>query len=138
MPRLILQPASNPVAARHYEDTIVRPRALAELVPHFSAAKREILTAELERVYGTRPIHVWAARPGESNNVSFELMSPNDITLFYQKGVFVSSLVVTRKAPGEDNLARYLWPPKIGEEPWSLVFFLDDFRREAIAYHDLW
>ena len=106
MTKVILQPASGPAASEHYDKTIAKTVPLSGATPDILPAP---ILRELQAIYGDRGFRVWGAIPGIRNDESYRLMESGDIVLFYQKGRYVSSLVVTLKAPGASALARELW-----------------------------
>ena len=128
LPRLILQPASNPEAQRHYAATIKSGVPLERIAPHVTPS----LLERLKSIYPSGRAHVWGATAGKANARQYNEMQESDLLLFYKHGQFFESFRVALKMPenrGNRDLARSLWGSKrdmtTGDlKTWEHVFFL--------------
>lgn len=134
MARLVLQPAANPDAQRHYRDTVENAVPLDRLRPHLSAEGFR----RLQQVYPGGAAWLWGATPGPQNTVSVESMSPGDLVLFYRRRHFFSKATITLIEMGERSLARELWGTNDQGDTWEHLFFLTQPEEISIDYHDLW
>lgn len=133
MNSLILQPAGNKVAYKHYLDTILKP------VPQekFSRFIEPSIMTRIKEYYGNNPVPIWGVTPGKTNSnvVKWEKVQPGDITIFSKNKSIFSSGVVTLKFRSS-KLAQSLWGKTEDGETWEYIYLLDDIRNLHINYVD--
>jgi hypothetical protein len=132
--RIFLAPRSNETSHKNFLSTIDNGVDYSIVEPHLDADGRE-------RLSGRSKIFAWGNK--ETKKTSWEKMQLGDLVLFYKgregnetegKLVYAGTLVHKQLS---DRLGLSLWPPKMGQEPWSCIFFLDDLRPIFIPISDI-
>jgi hypothetical protein len=134
MPNLIIQPASDKNAQRHYVDTVLNPVALDRMQRYLDSETLERLKA----LYKGGEIPVWGFTPGMSNsNVrKWDRIQSGDVALFLrQKFVFASSTVAFKIH--NHDLAVELWGYDQKQRTWEYIYFLDEVQNQRISYGQL-
>lgn len=134
MSLVILQPAANVDAQKHYVDTVETPVPFDRLAKSLSNDEMKLL----ESIYDSEHALVWGVVPGVNgaNVKKWNRVTRGDIVLFCRNRQVVSSATVSIKIHSR-KLAQDLW----GEDPhgatWEYVYFLDELCSQSIPYEAL-
>lgn len=109
----------NPVAERHFEDTIQHKRTLDEVRKFLPSQEIE----NLENIYHGSDFIVWGAVPGPMNESRWEKMTPGDVVLIYNSGRIRFAGEIAAKVRNRD-LARYFWHEDDAGSTWELMYFI--------------
>ncbi len=126
MTRVLIQPASNPAAHRHYRDTIERPVLLSPR-PELPDALRDQL---LDR-YPSGAARMWGAIGRHAS--PFGSVTSGDVALFTRKNHVVSAGVVGVKFRSA-ALADTLWGPDKDGRLWELMYTVDALAPLDVPY----
>lgn len=135
MTRVALQPAANPAARKHFEDTIETSIPISVASRYLPAAT----VAELEAAHPAGELKLWGAKPGERSQqvTKWSRLRAGDYIAFAADGRLFAGAVITnvfRSAP----FARELW----GEtetangltQTWELMFSVAQIESLDVAY----
>jgi len=131
MPNLIIQPASNKNAWKHYTDTVLNPVSLDRIRRYL-----DMTTAQrLEELYKGGEVHVWGFTPGTNNSnvAKWDRIKPGDVALFLRQKLAFASSIVALKIRNHD-LAVELWGYDDKQRTWEYVYFLDEIQNQKIPY----
>jgi hypothetical protein len=132
--KIFLAPRSNETSYKNFLSTIENGLDYSIIESHLNEEGKKILGV------GNK-IYAWGNK--ESKKSSWEKMEYNDLILFYKgregeeregKLVFAGKLLYKQQSR---ELGLALWPPKIGEEPWTCIFFLKDLKPIYIPISEL-
>ncbi|NAZ80578.1 hypothetical protein GTR02_01930 [Kineococcus sp. R8] len=132
MRRVILQPAGNAGARKHYADTIATPVPLQE-----NAQLLGVDYQSLVKLYPSGAAPLWGATTGEKDiNVGrYDRMSTGDYVMFAAEGRIFRGGTVTRKFRNA-GLATKLWGTDDRNRTWELMFAVDELRHFDLPYAD--
>lgn len=134
MRRIVLQPASNRAARRHYADTVESPVVLEA---HLSRIPQDQLDS-LRQLYPAGVAPLWGATPG-ANDVNVRRhakIAPGDFVLFAADNRLFAGAYVTL-AFRNAELARALWGSDDRGQTWELMFALEGLRRMNVSYAEM-
>lgn len=122
--RLVLQPCGGAEAVAHFEDTIENPVPVTRILPHLSAADRDLVSNRLED-----RVAVWGVTPATngSNAAMWSKMRVGDTVLLYRSGRFFLKAIVSFKVHSKE-LALDLWSKNADGLTWEYIFFLTDLK----------
>jgi hypothetical protein len=128
--RVILQPAGDPHARKHYADTIASPVPQDRLERLLDPQDLSVIKG----LYGSEPVPTWGVTPGgrEVNRKKWDQVTPGDMVLMARDGEIFVSARVTHKAHNE-QLAEDLWGRNEAGSTWEYLYFLDDVASESFA-----
>jgi hypothetical protein len=132
--RLIVQPASDKNAWRHYIETIQTPVSLDRMRQYLDASTFNQLGA----LYKDGMAYVWGLTPGTNNSnfAKWDRIKPGDVALFLRQKVVFASGVVTLKLRNPE-LASELWGRDPKGRTWEYMYFLDGVEKRQIPYEQL-
>lgn len=122
---IFLAPRSNETSYKNFLSTIENGVDYSIMEPHLSEEGKKIL-GEKGKIFA------WGTK--ETKKTSWDKMKKGDLVLFYKgkdgeesegKFLYAGKLIFKQH---NDDLGISLWPPKLGEEPWNCVFFLDNLQ----------
>lgn len=123
--QIFLAPRSNETSYKHFRNTIENGVDFWIVEPHLDEENRQLLQSKGK-------MFVWGTK--ESLKSSWEKMQQGDLVFFYKgregderKGKIVYSGKVLHKQHSKE-LGLTLWPPQIGEEAWTCIFFLENLQ----------
>lgn len=132
--KIFLAPRSNETSYKNFISTIEGGIDYSVVEPYLSEEGRKILSNE-EKLFA------WGTK--ESKGTSWGKMETGDLVLFYKgrdgnerEGKFFYAGRVLYKQHSKD-LSLALWPPKVGEKPWSCVFFLGNLKEVYIPITEI-
>lgn len=133
MRRVVLQPAANKGARKHYNDTIANPVVLADHI-----ASLGVDGTRLGALYPDGRAPLWGATPGrnDANIGRWERMAVGDYVFFAFGGRVRRGATVTdvfRNAVA----AEQLWGRDEKDQTWELMFALDELRDFDMPYAEL-
>ena len=134
MSRVILQPAGNRGARKHYANTIQTHVSMDRIRPHVDTNVWE----SLAEIFPSHLIPTWGVTPGKDgvNYRKWLRIQPGDVTLFAKEGaVFALGTVVLKTH--SDSLALELWDRQEDGQTWEYMYFLIDMRKVHIPYDAL-
>ncbi len=131
MQKIILQPAGDGDARKHYVDTIenlVPLEKIQSFVP-------EETFSQLQSLFPKGFIPVWGVTPGkgEGNKKKWERVERGDIALFSRDKAIVASASVVLTIHNKE-LAFELWKTNKDGEAWEYIYFLDEVTNQQIPY----
>ncbi len=130
--KVILQPAGNKDAKRHFVDTIENPVAIERIKSHLTSSQR----AELSPIFeGRSTIAVWGVTPGV-NQKKWTRIEEGDVTLFSRQGHIFASATVIEKIHNK-ALAMDLWQTDAKGKTWEYIYFLDEHTEQKISRAEL-
>jgi len=131
MNRIILQPAGDRDAEKHYIDTIANPVALTTIK---SFVAEEIFN-KLTNLFKDDFVPVWGVTPGakDVNKNKWLRVEPGDIALFSRDKVIFASATVAFTIHNK-ALATKLWQTNKEGETWEYIYFLDEVMQQHIPY----
>ena len=134
MRRVILQPAGNKDAKKHFVDTISNPVPINKISPYIEKKEFDYLSKIYKNDQGA---YVWGVTPGSNltNKKKWDKINPKDIALFSKDGHIFSSGEVTYKLHNK-NLALNLWKTDLNGFTWEYIFFLSNIKNHKIPYID--
>ena len=130
MNQIILQPAGNKDAKKHYNDTIENSVNIREIIPFLNNKDINIIN----RLY-SNSAPVWGVTPGSnlSNRNKWLRVKIGDVCLFAKDNYIFASGVVTHKVHNK-NLALKLWNKDDSGSTWEYIYFLDEIKNHKIHY----
>ncbi|MCZ7382893.1 MAG: hypothetical protein O8C64_15160 [Candidatus Methanoperedens sp.] len=133
MVKVILQPAGNKGARKHYTDTIANPVDLSRI----KSFVKEPEFTRLNELYKDGKVPTWGVTPGknETNKHDWESIESGDIVLFAKGGFIFASGVVSFRIHNK-SLALDLWGKNDDGETWEYIYFLDELKNHQISYED--
>lgn len=135
MTRVALQPAANPAARRHFEDTIETSIPI-DLAARYLPAST---VAELEAAHPSGELKLWGAKPGERSQqvTKWGRLRAGDYIAFAADGRLFAGAVITnvfRSAP----FARELWGETATAnghaQTWELMFSVAQIESLDVSY----
>ncbi len=134
MTLVVLQPASNPDAQRHYADTVEHAVSLAVNAPWIPDEDLQALQA----IYPSGQVRLWGATPGQDdrNRPIYRRMSVGDLVLFSAHGHVFAGATITHLFENPP-LAERLWGRDGKDQTWELMFALDEVRAFDLTYADV-
>ncbi len=130
--RVILQPAGDSDALKHFVDTIKIQVDIKRIKSRLTQEQLKELNDVFE---GRETIPVWGVTPGK-NDVNFrkwEKIKRGDVTLFSKNGKVFASAVTVAKLHNKD-LALDLWQTNPNGDTWEYIYFLDELVAQNIPY----
>tara|TARA_B100001750_G_scaffold245186_1_gene264191 strand:- start:347 stop:1309 length:963 start_codon:yes stop_codon:yes gene_type:complete len=127
---VVLQPAGNPSAYEHYNDTIENPVNISD------SEIRDLLGSDLEKlekIFDGHDVPMWGIVPGKVNSGKFNRMAVGDRVLFARKKLIFASGTVAYKFENYD-LSVSLWEFDNEGRTWSHMYALSDIKEERIPY----
>lgn len=119
--QIFLAPRSNETSYKNFISTIEGGVDYSIVEPYLDPEGKRLLNK------GNK-LFAWGCKEGK--RTSWEKMRPGDLVLFYKgkeykesEGKFIYAGRLIYKQNSKD-LGLSLWPPKTGQAPWSLVYFL--------------
>jgi hypothetical protein len=127
---VVLQPCSNAISRKHFQQTVQNPVRVDEIQKFLSSDKLNHLQTE----FPDGQVSLWGVAPkgGEINPRTFEKLSVGDVVLFSDSGFFVASGVVALKFEDE-RLARHLWGQDADGETWQYMYAIKNLRTINIS-----
>lgn len=131
MSHVILQPAGNGFATKHYVDTIENP-VFVEKISQFISQE---VFEKLRILFPEGKVAVWGVTPGKKNvnKNKWSLVKSGDVVLFARNSQIFASATVAFKVHNKD-LALYLWQTNPQGETWEYIYFLDEVKDQQIPY----
>lgn len=131
MSKVILQPAGDGDAKKHYADTIQNLVPLEEIQPFVSVE----LYNRFKALFVEGKVAVWGVTPGEKeiNRHKWEKVQSGDVVLFSRnKLIFAKATVVF--STHNKELALHLWKSNEKGNTWEYIYFLDEVEEQRISY----
>ncbi|MFC1527961.1 HNH endonuclease [Candidatus Neomarinimicrobiota bacterium] len=122
MSRIILQPAGDKEARKHYIKTITNPVLLKDIEHLLSHSEK----VKLINQFPSGELYIWGVVPGESNIRYWNRINPGDVTLFTRDNNIFSSGKVSYTTHNK-RLAENLWGYNNGNT-WEYIYFLDEIK----------
>ena len=132
MSKLILQPAGNPDARKHYNDTIKTPVNLEKISKYLSIEDHDTL----KKIYPDNKCYIWGVTPKSSNITQWNKISDNDIALFARNNMIFSYGISCYKMISHD-LAAYLWEYDKDGFTWEYIYFLKNITPLSYTYLEM-
>ena len=132
MSKLILQPAGNPDANEHYNDTIKTPVNLEKISKYLSIEDHDTL----KKIYPDNKYYIWGVTPKSSNITQWNKISDNDIALFARNNMIFSYGTSCYKMISHD-LAAYLWEYDKDGFTWEYIYFLKNITPLSYTYLEM-
>ena len=132
MSKLILQPAGNPDARKHYNDTIKTPVNLKKISKYLSIEDYDTL----KKIYPDNKCYIWGVTPKSSNIAQWNKISDNDISLFARNNMIFSYGISCYKTISHD-LAAYLWEYDNDGFTWEYIYFLKNITPLSYTYLEM-
>lgn len=131
MNRIILQPAGNKDAKKHYVDTIKNPIPLPTIKPYVT----EEIYYKLKNIFREGCVPVWGVTPGKKdvNKNKWLKVTSGDIVLFSRNNKIFSSATVAFTIHNKE-LSLKLWKTNKEGETWEYMYFLDEVVQQHIPY----
>ncbi len=132
--QIFLAPRSNETSYKTFLSTIENGVDFSIVEPHLHEQGKKILQA-------SGKLLVWGNK--ETKKPSWDKMEPRDLVLFYKgregeeregKIVYAGRLLYKQHSR---ELGLALWPPKLGEEPWTCIFFLSELQPTYIPITEI-
>lgn len=125
MPNIFLQPASTNTILKDPNDTILRDVSIEHYKNIIDKKDYDVL----RRVYPDGLAKLRGLTPGKNNiNVNkWKVIESGDVVLFYRKGVYELSAVITHKLHNKD-LALELWGVDDKQQTWEYMYFLGEIK----------
>jgi len=134
VPRVILQPAGGPDAARHFAKTIRTPVRFSDILNLLDGDHAECLA----KLYPTGWLRIWGVTAGANgvNRRKWLQFAAGDRVLFCgQNRVFASGAL--RYRINNRQLALALWGVDSEGQTWEYVYFVGELRDQNIRYDEL-
>jgi hypothetical protein len=130
MTHVILQPAGNSGARKHYVDTIENPVQLTSI-------DRFLTDQQIKELASAFPIgyaQFWGLTPGSGgvNVAKWEKIQQGDIVLFARDKQIYSSGTVVNKF-NNPNLAKHLWGMDENNQTWEYMYSVDEIKPVNIS-----
>ena len=131
MSKIILQPAGDKDASKHYVDSIANPTPIDRIAQFVNATTLE----KLKELHKEGTVPTWGVTPGKKN-VNFnkwKKVKSGDVALFSRdKKIFASAAVAFTIHNKE--LAFDLWKTNAEGDTWEYMYFLDEVKKQEISY----
>jgi len=128
--QIILQPASNSEAYKHFEDTVKKTVLASQIIPYLkdSSEKERFL-----KISKNKNVSVWGVTAGKNdvNAKKWQRIQPGDVTLFYREKFIFCSAVTTLKIHNQ-QLASSLWGFDERGATWEYIYFIDEVKSHNI------
>lgn len=130
MTRVILQPASIPIARKNYRNTVDNSVSLERIAKFLTPEQK----AKLKENYPGGKFKVWGALPGKGREKYWNEMSRGDVILFARDNFIFSSGIITVKFRNAD-VAREIWSEdKKTGATWEYLYFIAELTPKTIPY----
>lgn len=126
MPNVVLQQVSSPFAKSNAAKTLYKPIAVSYLKTFVGKEQY----AKLFEVFTTGRVYVWGSKLERVHQIEKMKSEPSLILFRRGKRLFgvaaIATLLVNRE------LAEYLWGTDDYDEPWQIVYLLEEIRSISV------
>ncbi|MDO8269120.1 MAG: HNH endonuclease [Candidatus Levybacteria bacterium] len=131
MTQIILQPAGDGDAIKHFVETIQNPVSIDRIQSYLSSE----VVLKLKNLFPSGKIPVWGVTPGKNdvNKHKWERVETGDIALFSRENEIFASATVAFTIHNKD-LALNLWESNSEGDTWEYIYFLDEITYQQISY----
>ena len=131
MENVILQPASDKKAKKHFHDTVLNPVELDIMKEYID----DPLYERIKNLYPDGKVYVWGITNGKQNakKTEWKKIKPGDICVFTQDKKIFKSAVITLTFANKELAAR-LWGVDMNGETWENIYLVDELINLDISY----
>lgn len=131
MHNTVLQPASNLIATKHFEETIINQISISEIRQYVDSKTIK----EIEDLYPTGKFSIWGVTNGKNgvNERKWKRIVPGDKVLFARKGHYFA-IATIKKCLKNPLLAKNLWGVNAENDLWENIYLIDDLELVNVPY----